>query len=163
MGAATQQLHHHRPLTDITPARLDRLAKSGPVEADAPPGPAAAEISTAIVGLMRSRCGRGPTKAKTVVTPDLAVVTLDDCLTRAEETLVDQGQHLLVTEVRDVLYEAGVLAPDSGPIHAIMRGVVEVLAHQSPALGEHFAEFFVPSERQLRGEGNAGRFGGSRA
>ncbi len=135
MGAATtQQLHHHRPLTDVAPGRLDWLAESGPVGADAPSGPAAAaEISTAIVGLMRSRCGRGPTKAKTVVTPDLAVVTLDDCLTRAERTLADQGYDLLVTEVRDALHEA--IRPEAEQAVSALTGrpVFAYLASQSRA------------------------------
>ena len=134
MGAATtQQLHHHRPLTDVAPGGLDWLAESGRAEADAPSGPAAAEISTAIVGLMRSHCGRGPTKAKTVVTPELAVVTLDDCLTRAEKTLADTGYDLLVTEVRDALHEA--IRPEAEQAVSALTGrpVFAYLASQSRA------------------------------
>jgi len=48
-------------------------------------GETACAIATRIVGLLREHAGRGPTKAKCAITPDLVVVTLGDCLTTVEE------------------------------------------------------------------------------
>lgn len=93
--AHTPQLHHHRSLLVS-------------VDSETPPaaGPTAAEISTAVVGLLRSHTGRGPTKARTILDPDLVVVTLDDCLTRVELTLMEHGGQDLVKAVRSTLHEA---------------------------------------------------------
>ena len=43
------------------------------------------------MGLVRTRRGRGPTRAKTSMSADLAIVTLGEYLTAAEKTLVREG------------------------------------------------------------------------
>lgn len=126
MGAATttHRLHHHRSLADEAGSS------------------AAGEISTAIVGLLREHTGRGPTKAKTVVRHDLAVVTLDDCLTQAERTLAAAGRDLLVTEVRNALYDA-IRAEAEVAVAALTgRPVFAYLASQS-RVGDHAVLAFV--------------------
>ena len=67
-------------------------------------GSAALQISNAIVRLLRSHAGRGPTKAKTTITQELAVVTLRDCLTVAERSLADGGHEQHVKDGRHALH-----------------------------------------------------------
>jgi len=62
-----------------------------PIEAGALGTSQAAAISEAIVGLLHDYTGRGPTKARTTIGPDTIVVTLRDCLTKAERRLCRQG------------------------------------------------------------------------
>jgi uncharacterized protein YbcI len=68
-------------------------------------GEAAGEISTRLVGLLRRHTGRGPTKAKTVISSDLVLVTLSDCLTPAEIQVVRAREGELVARVRRVMYD----------------------------------------------------------
>jgi uncharacterized protein YbcI len=63
-------------------------------------GALSAAISNAVVGLLRGYTGRGPTHARTMISPDTIVVTLRDCLTKAERTLADSGQALEVLAMR---------------------------------------------------------------
>ena len=51
-----------------------------------------AAISTAVVHLLREYTGRGPTKAKTYLNPDLVTVVLQDILTKGENSLVGDGR-----------------------------------------------------------------------
>lgn len=62
-----------------------------PVDPDATVRSVAAAISNAVVGLMHEYTGRGPTRARTAISPDMITVTLHDCLTKAERTLADNG------------------------------------------------------------------------
>ena len=59
-----------------------------------------AAISTAVVGLLHDYTGRGPTRVRTTIGPDTIVVTLRDCLTKAERTLAGRGQALEVLAMR---------------------------------------------------------------
>lgn len=68
-----------------------------------PDGLLAAAISTGVVRLLRKHTGRGPTKAKTTLSDDLAVVTLADCLTTAEKQLASNGHRDLVIRARTEL------------------------------------------------------------
>lgn len=65
-----------------------------------PSGTMSAAISNAVVGLLHSYTGRGPTRARTTIGADTIVVTLRDSLTRAERTLADKGQSLEVLAMR---------------------------------------------------------------
>jgi len=53
---------------------------------------AAAQISRAIVRLISHYTGRGPTKARTTLNTDFALVVLDDTLTKGERSLVAAGE-----------------------------------------------------------------------
>ena len=57
-------------------------------------------ISNAVVKLFSEFLGRGPTKARTVVSRDLISVVLEDTLTRAERHLIEGGQGDTVVEMR---------------------------------------------------------------
>ncbi len=52
-------------------------------------GVSASMISTSAVQVVREYTGRGPTKAKTVISEDLVTIVLADTLTRGERTLAD--------------------------------------------------------------------------
>jgi uncharacterized protein YbcI len=60
----------------------------------------AAAISTATVQIFRRRAGRGPVKARTHISGDLVSVVLGDTLTRAEQTLVENGEWQHVEALR---------------------------------------------------------------
>ena len=68
---------------------------------DRPRGEGArASISTRSVQVLRDYTGRGPTKAKTMISDDVVTVLLADTLTKGERTLVDNGQAERVLELR---------------------------------------------------------------
>ena len=86
---------------------------SAPLRSDWPDAPAdrhpvgetAGEISTEIVGLLRSHTGRGPTQARTTISSDLIVVTLAGCLTAAEVRLTSLGHGELVSRARHEFHQ----------------------------------------------------------
>ena len=59
-----------------------------------------ATVSNGIVQLLRETYGRGPTRAKSYLNDDIVLVVLEDILTTAEKTLLDDGKDDLVREVR---------------------------------------------------------------
>jgi uncharacterized protein YbcI len=63
------------------------------------------EISNGIVHLMSKHYGRGPTKAKAYLMDRYVLVVLEDLLTQAETTMVENGRHELVRQVR-LLFQA---------------------------------------------------------
>ncbi len=63
-------------------------------------------ITNAVVRLLRAHSGRGPTRARTTIAPDLVVVHLRDCLTTGEKTVVGAGHAELAVQGRDILHEA---------------------------------------------------------
>jgi uncharacterized protein YbcI len=63
-------------------------------------GSVSAEISSAVVKLLREYTGRGPTKARTYVDSDLITVVLRDTLTMGERSLVREGEVDLVMATR---------------------------------------------------------------
>jgi uncharacterized protein YbcI len=63
-------------------------------------GSLSAAISNAVVGLLHDYTGRGPTHARTTIGSDTIVVTLRDCLTKAERTLAERGQAIEVLAMR---------------------------------------------------------------
>lgn len=59
-----------------------------------------AEISNAVVRLLSDYTGRGPTRARTYIDPDLVTVVLRDTLTKGEKSLVANDQADLVLAAR---------------------------------------------------------------
>ena len=59
-----------------------------------------ATISSDIVRLQAEYYGKGPTKAKTYIVDDLVVVVLEESFTRAEKTLVEQGEREAIQQIR---------------------------------------------------------------
>jgi len=66
--------------------------------------PPAARIATGLVQLTARSCGRGPTQARTTITPELVPVVLRGILTRAEQSLVAAGGHAHVRDHRARLH-----------------------------------------------------------
>jgi uncharacterized protein YbcI len=60
----------------------------------------AAQVSSLVVGLLRSYTGRGPTRAWTSIDGDLVSVVLRDALTTGERSLVADGRSELVLDTR---------------------------------------------------------------
>jgi uncharacterized protein YbcI len=72
----------------------------GTQEAPRVGGEQLAEVSNAIVRMLRECYGRGPTKAKSYAVDNYIVCVLEDFLTTVERTLVGRGREDLVREVR---------------------------------------------------------------
>jgi uncharacterized protein YbcI len=64
-----------------------------------PGGSPAQDISRKAVQILREYTGRGPTKARTVISDDTVAIVLGDTLTKGERTLVAMGEekHVLLT------------------------------------------------------------------
>jgi uncharacterized protein YbcI len=101
--APTGAVHSRRPATsaagDVIEIRPSALS-TGP---EGTGGEVAAALTTRIVGLLREHTGRGPTKAKAMISADVIVVSLADCLTTSERRLVSTGDAELVGRGRDAL------------------------------------------------------------
>jgi uncharacterized protein YbcI len=63
-------------------------------------GERAAAISNLVVKLVSEYTGRGPTKARTYLNDDVITVVLQEMLTKAEQSLVRDGQSELVLRTR---------------------------------------------------------------
>jgi len=65
-----------------------------------------AEISNAMVGLLKDFYGKGPTKAKTFLNDNYVFCVMEGGLTRNEETLLERGHEDLVRTYRLRFQEA---------------------------------------------------------
>jgi uncharacterized protein YbcI len=63
-------------------------------------GSVSAAISNAAVRLLSDYTGRGPTKAKTTINRDSVMIVFGDVLTKAERTLVENGDREAVLQMR---------------------------------------------------------------
>jgi uncharacterized protein YbcI len=61
-----------------------------------------ADISTAIVGLYKEHFGKGPTRCRTYLEPDLVVVVLGEGYTPGEQTLFEAGRWYEVRNARQM-------------------------------------------------------------
>ena len=68
-------------------------------------GSVAAAISSGTVQLLRDYIGRGPTKARTVISDDTVAIVLGDTLTKGERNLVAMGQREHVLHTRQILQQ----------------------------------------------------------
>ena len=66
----------------------------------------AALISNRMVRLMANYVGRGPTKARTTLNTNVAVVVFADTMTRAEQNLAAAGQADAVRSMRQTLHRS---------------------------------------------------------
>ena len=65
-----------------------------------------ATISREMVRLYKDLFGRGPTKARTTITPDIVVCTLEESLTPAERKMVALGEHQRLRDTRMLFQHA---------------------------------------------------------
>ena len=63
-------------------------------------GSIAADISRRAVQILREYTGRGPTKARTVISKDTVAIVLADTLTKGERSLVGMGEQEQVLQTR---------------------------------------------------------------
>ncbi len=63
-------------------------------------GQLSAAISNSVVRVVAEYTGRGPTKARTIMGADSVFVVLQDTMTRGERSLVDNGEHEAVLDLR---------------------------------------------------------------
>jgi uncharacterized protein YbcI len=63
-------------------------------------GSVAADISRGAVQILREFTGRGPTKARTVISKDTVAIVLADTLTKGERSLVAMGEEAHVLHTR---------------------------------------------------------------
>jgi uncharacterized protein YbcI len=68
-------------------------------------GAVSAEISNAVVRLVREHFGKGPTQAKTIVHDDVVVTVLRGGFTQAEKTLYKAGKGDIVDEGRRAMQD----------------------------------------------------------
>jgi len=60
------------------------------------------DISTALVGLYKEHFGKGPTRCRTYLEPNLVVVILGEGYTAAEQTLFEAGKWYEVRSARQI-------------------------------------------------------------
>lgn len=126
---ARGRVHCLRPLRDlpeVATAQTERGAEHGHTA-----GECAESISREMVRLLRARPGRGPSKTRTALSSELAIVTLRDYLTRAERTLAGEGQGEVAIQFRTALLD-GMRAEAVAAVEALTgRQVAAYLtAHQ---------------------------------
>jgi uncharacterized protein YbcI len=95
-----------------------------------PKGSLSRDVSRAMVNLLKDYIGRGPSHAHAYIHEDLVVVLLRRTMTKAEQTLADEGEETLVRSVRRVL---------QGKYREDANGIVERLTGQRVAafLSDH--------------------------
>jgi uncharacterized protein YbcI len=107
-----------------------------------PAGVISAAISNGAVKVLNEYTGRGPTRARTTIGPDMVVILLGDTLTKAERTLSKNGDAHWVLDMRRRFQEAmredlvGIVETETG------RNVIAFMSdnHIDPDLA---AELFV--------------------
>jgi uncharacterized protein YbcI len=65
-----------------------------------PTGVIAAAISNGAVKIINEYTGRGPTRARTTIGPDVVVILLGETMTKAERTISGNGDAHFVLEMR---------------------------------------------------------------
>ena len=95
-----------------------------------------AALSNLVVRLMREYTGRGPTRGRAYIHDDLAVVVLQDTLTKGERSLVRDGESELVLEARKAYQRTMRADMVSGAEQILGRRVVAFLSdnHIDPDL-----------------------------
>jgi uncharacterized protein YbcI len=68
-------------------------------------GSVAADVSREAVQLLRDCTGRGPTKARTVISKDTVAIVLGDTLTKGDRSLVAMGERQHVLHTRHILQQ----------------------------------------------------------
>jgi uncharacterized protein YbcI len=102
-GHGRRRVHCLRPVHDLPEAATAQPDRGGEHAHTAVE--CAASISRAMVRLLSARTGRGPSKAGTVLSSVLAIVTLGDYLTHAERTLAGEGQGEVAIQFRTALLD----------------------------------------------------------
>lgn len=107
-----------------------------------PVGSQAAALANLVVHLLSEYTGRGPTKARAFIHDDVAVVLLEDTLTKGERSLVRDGEVLRVLETRHAYQRTMREELVSGVEQIVGRPVIAFMSdnHVDPDMA---AEVFV--------------------
>jgi uncharacterized protein YbcI len=114
-----------------------------------------AEISKAVVKLMRQYTGRGPMKARTTIRDNVVVVMLEQTLTKGEQVLVKKGRGQKVLGLRHE-YQEAMRAETSDKVAELSgQNVVAMMSanHLDPDIA---AEIFVLDDAPAAGPGDSG-------
>src|SRR5215204_5500479 len=84
----------------VRPRQRDRRLVTATNDPRPRSGEQAAAVTNGVVALLRDYLGRGPTRAKTILNDDAAMVLLSDTLTRGEQRLVADGEQQAVLDLR---------------------------------------------------------------
>jgi uncharacterized protein YbcI len=76
--------------------------EAGAESRDGPNGGLRQDISNAIVGLYKDHYGKGPTRCRTYLQPELVIVVLGEGYTAAEQTLFEGGRWYEVRQARQI-------------------------------------------------------------
>jgi uncharacterized protein YbcI len=104
--------------------------------------PQSAQISNAVVRVMSEHTGRGPTHARTDITPDVIVVTLRENLNPHERRLVDHGESTTVLAMRRA-YQHEMRDDMVASVEKITGRQVEVLMADSATIPDIAVQVFV--------------------
>jgi uncharacterized protein YbcI len=105
-------------------------------------GTVAADISRGAVQLLRGYTGRGPTKARTVISNDTVAIVLGDTLTPGEHRLVAAGDQAHVRHTRDMLQR--LMRDDFVELVEKLSGrTVEAIFNDSHIDPDYAVEFFL--------------------
>jgi uncharacterized protein YbcI len=91
-------------------------------------GQLSAATSNKVVQLLSEYTGRGPTRARTVVSDGLVVCTLQDTLTKGEKALVSRGQVNAVLDIRRTFQAAMRAEAEEAIEHLTGRKVVAFMS-----------------------------------
>lgn len=79
-------------VVELRPRASTADGDGGAPETESADGSLNAAISNAVVHTYKDYLGRGPTKARSTIRDNLVVVLLEDTMTKAERTLVAEGE-----------------------------------------------------------------------
>ena len=121
-------------------------------------GTVAADISRGAVHLLREYTGRGPTKARTVISKDVVAIVLADTLTKGERSLVSMGEREHVLHTRRHLQQ--VMRHDLvGLVEKLTGRDVEAFFSDNHIDPDYGVEFFLldpmPGVESMDGSGEA--------
>lgn len=144
VAPADGRVHPDTRVTELHPARGTRTATQSLTSA----------ISNAVVRLYAEHIGRGPTKARTVVSRNLVTVVLEDTFTKGERALLRAGERDAVLTTRRA-YQRALREPLTEAIEELMsRTVIAVLSdhHDDPDVAvENFVLEAEPYEDMQTG------------
>ncbi len=121
-------------------------ANDGAPEAASDYGSLNAAIANAVVHTYKDYLGRGPTKARSSIRDDVVVVLLEDTMTKAEKTLVAQGEADATIQMRRTIQRT--MRSDLSDLVADLTGrrVLAFMSDQHPD-PDYAVEVFVLEDR----------------
>lgn len=113
-----------------------------------PGGSPAQDISRKAVGILREYTGRGPTKARTVISDDTVAIVLGDTLTKGERTLVAMGEQDHVLQTRHN-YQLSMRDELVGLVEEECGQTVEAFFSDNHIDPDYGVEFFLLKPQQV--------------